>query len=72
MPSELIIDLKGGVSGQAQLRAGEWIEFESADLRIVPVRGDVHYNSEDGSFKIEIILAALRIKPPEPQIIIPP
>jgi hypothetical protein len=59
MPSELIIE--GGVSGQAQLRAREWIEFPAADLRIVPVRGDVYYDSEKGSFKIEITLAAQRL-----------
>jgi hypothetical protein len=78
MPSELIIEITpegpGGsmIKGHAQLRARAWIELPAVDLRIVPARGDVHYDRENGSVKIEITLAALRTKPPEPQIIIPP
>jgi len=77
MPSELVIEITpqgpGGsmIKGQAQLRAREWIQFPAGDLRIVPARGDVYYDSENGTFKIEITLAALRV-PPQPQIIIPP
>jgi hypothetical protein len=74
MPSELVIEVKpavSGESGQAQLRARNWIELPAVDLRIIPARGDVHYDTTAGTFKIEITLAALRT-PPEPQIIIPP
>jgi hypothetical protein len=74
MPTELVIEVKPGVTGQAgqaQLRARDWIELESGNLRIIPARGDVHYDSENGTFKIEITLAVLRT-PPQPQIIIPP
>jgi hypothetical protein len=76
MPSELVIELtpgSNGEAGQAQLRARAWISFVATDLRIIPARGDVHYNKETGTFKIEITLAALRTKPPpEPPLIIMP
>jgi hypothetical protein len=42
-------------------------------MRIVPARGDVHFDRETGTFKIEISLAALRTKPPpDPPLIVLP
>jgi hypothetical protein len=76
LPSELIIEVTpgaDGAAGQALLRAREWISFPATDMRIVPARGDVHYDKESGTFKIEITLAALRsAPPPDPPLIVMP
>lgn len=76
MPSELVIDVVpdiNGEHGKATLRARGWIQIPASDLRIVPARGDVHYDNDRGTFKIEITLAALRTPPPiDPPLIILP
>jgi hypothetical protein len=77
MPSELVIEITPGAdgsdAGRALLRARDWISLPASDLRIVPARGDVHFDRETGTFKIEITLAALRTKPPpDPPLIVLP
>jgi hypothetical protein len=76
LPSELVIELtpgSDGESGQAICRARDWVSFPATDMRIIPARGDVHYDKESGTFKIEITLAALRTQaPPDPPLIVMP
>jgi hypothetical protein len=77
MPNTLIIELtpgQGTERGSARLRARDWVSIPAAsDLRILPARGDVHFDSESGTYKIEISFSALSTKPPpDPPLIILP
>ena len=77
LPSEIEIVLAPGPDGQgkATLRAYEWISVPQSglDLKIVPARGDVHFDKERGTYRIELSVAALIEKPTrvDPQIIVP-
>jgi hypothetical protein len=81
LPSEIEIKITPGpdnsAHGQATLRAHGWIAVPQSqlDLKILPTRGDVHFDRETGTFTIDITLAALVQKPkgpPDPPLIIMP
>jgi hypothetical protein len=61
--------------GAATLRAGMWKTFPTSEvnLKILPTKGDVHFDPEKGTFRIEITLSALVEKPPlDPPLVILP
>lgn len=79
LPSEIEIAITPGPStgGHATLRAYAWISVPQSglDLQIRPAQGDVHYDPERGTYRIEITLAALIQKPkppPDPPLIVMP
>jgi hypothetical protein len=81
LPAEIEITIEPGTDdaahGHATLRAHSWIAVPQStlDLKIMPTRGDVHFEPESGTFTIEITLAALVQKPkppPDPPLIIMP
>jgi hypothetical protein len=78
LPSELEITIApgpDGIQGKAVLRAHSWISVPQSqlDLKILPTSGDVHFDKETRSYRIELSLAALIQKPQrvEPVIIMP-
>ena len=81
LPSEIEIVITPGpdnsAHGAATLRAHTWVAVPQSqlDLKILPTRGDVHFDPLTGTFTIELSLAALIQKPnppPDPPLIIMP